>query len=184
MKLHQVRTCAMILCLATFLTISPRVLHASGIDLTVSSVSGAPGDTVTVDGTITNTGTTTVFLNNEDFTLGSGSFSNGDVTDFFFNAPLSLDPGDNSGLIALFTFDIAGGTPGGVYTGNFLDILGGPGFSDQNLLASTEFDVTVTSGATVPEPSTLPLAATGFLALLALVSMKKTRPNAFDGNRV
>jgi hypothetical protein len=182
MRLNLVRTCAMILCLVAFLAVSPRVLHATGIDLTLSPVSSAPGTTVTVDGTITNTGSTTIFLNNADFTLGSASFSNGDVTDFFFNAPFFLDAGDSSGF-ALFTFDIAGGTLGGTYTGNFLDILGGPGVSDQNLLASTEFDVTVTSSATVPEPSALPLAAMGLLSLLVLGWIKKMRLHAFDENR-
>jgi hypothetical protein len=140
-------------------------------------VSGAPGTTVTVDGTITNTGSTTIFLNNEDFTLDSSPFLlNGDVTDFFLNAPLFLAGDSNSGLIALFTFEVAGGTPGGMYTGSFLDVLGGPGFFDQNMLASTAFTVTVTSGTSVPEPSTVPLAAVGFLALAALVLVKKITP--------
>ena len=80
---------------------------------------------MTVYGTITNTGSDDVYLNSENFTLGSSSFSNGDVTDFFLNAPLSLAPDSDSGLIALFTFDVASGTPGGSYGGNFLDILGG-----------------------------------------------------------
>ena len=96
-----------------------------GVDLTLSSVSGVPGSEVTVYGTITNTGSGTVYLNNENYTLGSSNFLNGDITDFLLNAPLFLGPDANSGLIALFTFDIASGTPGGSYGGNYLDILGG-----------------------------------------------------------
>src|SRR5271170_4190874 len=73
--------------------------------LTLSPVSGAAGTTVTVDGTIANTGSTAFFLNNEGFTLGSSFFLNGDITDFFLNTPASLDGGTDTGLVALFTFD-------------------------------------------------------------------------------
>jgi hypothetical protein len=44
------------------------------------------------------------------------------------------------------------------------------------MLASTSFTVTVTSGTSVPEPSAVPLAAVGFLALAALVLVKKITP--------
>jgi hypothetical protein len=154
----------------------PALVRADGIDLSLSTVSGFGGTTVTVDGTITNTGTTEIFLNSENFTLGSAFFVNGDVTNFFLNAPLSLAGGANSGLIALFTLDIAPATPGGSYGGNFLDIFGGPGSSDQNLLASTEFTVNVTSGTSVPEPGTLPLVAVELLILGALIVASQRRP--------
>ena len=137
-----------------------------GVDLTLTSVSGAPGSEVTVYGTITNTGSGTVYLNNESYTLGSTNFLNGDVTDFFVNAPLSLGPDSDSGLIALFTFDVASGTPGGSYGGNYLDILGG-GPTDQNLLASAEYSVDVQNKA-VPEPGTIGLIALGLAGVILL----------------
>lgn len=146
---------------------------SGGVDLTLTSVSGAPGSEVTVYGTITNTGSGTVYLNNESYTLGSTNFLNGDVTDFFVNAPFTLGPDSNSGPIALFTFDVASGTPGGSYGGNFLDILGG-GPTDQDLLASTAFSVNVQNNA-VPEPGTIGLIALG----LAGVILRRRRP--FNG---
>ena len=161
----------------------PSPARADGVTLTLSSVTAAAGSTVTVDGTITNTGSTNVFLNAENFTLGTAFFGNGDVTDFFLNAPLSLSVGGSSGLLALFTFDIAPGTPPGKYGGNFLDIVGGPGSSDQNLLGGAGLTVTVTSGASIPEPGTLPLAGAGLLALAASVLLKKLTPSTFGESR-
>ncbi len=135
--------------------------------LTVLNVTGTPGQDVTVFGTITNTGTVLVYLNGEGFSLGSSSFLNGDVTNFFNNAPSSLAGGANSGLIALFSFDIAPGTAPGVYDENFLQLLGGPGQFDQNDIADAEFSVTVAS-ATVPEPETIALLALGLAGVLLL----------------
>jgi hypothetical protein len=160
----------------------PSSTRADGIDLVLSPVSGVGGATVTVDGTITNTGSATVFLNSENFTLGSVFFSNGDVTDFFLNAPLSLNGGASSGPIPLLTFDIAAGTPGGAYTANFLDIFGGPGSSDQTLLATTEFTVSVGPATSVPEPGALPLTAVGIL-ILGVYGLAKNRVvRAFGSN--
>ena len=115
---------ALILCL---FAIVPSGVQADSnqTQLTVSSVSGTAGEDVTVFGTITNTGTGRVYLNGEGYSLGSSSLLNGDVADFFANAPASLGGGANSGLIALFSFDIAPGTAPGVYDENFLQLLGG-----------------------------------------------------------
>jgi predicted secreted protein len=140
---------------------------SSQTQLTVSNVTGTPGQDVTVFGTITNTGTVLVFLNGEGFSLGSASFLNGDVTNFFANAPASLAGGTSSGLIALFSFDIAPGTAPGVYDENFLQLLGGAGKFDQNDIADAEFSVTVKSNM-VPEPGTIGMIALGLVGLLLL----------------
>jgi hypothetical protein len=166
MRVHIKIAAVMLLLLAV--AAWPRATYADGISLTLSAVAGAPGTTVTVEGTISNTGSSTVFLNGENFTLSSGFFSNSDITDFFVNAPLSLDSGTNSGLIALFTFDVAAGTPGGIYTGNFLDIVGGPGSSDANLLASAAFPVTVAPVVATPEPGIFALFGSGFALWIGL----------------
>lgn len=137
---------------------------ADGVTLTLSSVSGTPGSTVTVDGTITNDSSNTVYLNGESFTLGS-SFINGDPTDFFLNAPISLDPGGSSGLIALFAFQVASGTPNGSYSGDFLDIIGGGPSDFTDTLASADYSVDV---ASTPEPSALVLFGIGLLGFLPL----------------
>lgn len=143
-------------------------VKADSATLTLSSVSGTPGSTVTVDGTITNTGSDTVYLNSESFTLAFPPFINGDITDFFMNAPISLGPGENSGLIAIFTFEIEPGTTPGTYSGNFLDIIGGASSSDfTDTLTSAGFSVDVLGG-TAPEPGAFLLLSTGLLGLLPL----------------
>lgn len=139
--------------------------NADGVTLTLSPVSGTPGSIVTVDGTITNDTSNTVYLNSESFTLGRGSFIDGDTTEFFTSAPLSLAPNESSGLIALFAFQIQSGTPGGSYTGNFLDIIGGGPSDFVDVLASSGFSVDVLTTAT-PEPGTLLLLGTGLLGFL------------------
>lgn len=156
--------------LALFLfTIVPIGVRAdsSQTQLTLSIVTGTAGEDVTVFGTIANTGTTLVYLNAENYSLGSSSFLNGDVTDFFNNAPASLMGGSNSGLIALFSFDIAPGTAPGVYNENFLQLLGGAGQSDQNDIADAEFSVNVVPSG-VPEPETIGMIALGVAGLLLL----------------
>ena len=169
MKSKRVKVLGMasfVMCLLAIVASAARG-DGGAVDLTLSGVSGTPGSEVTVYGTITNTGSDDVTFNSENFTLGSAYFSNGDVTDFFLNAPLSLGPDSNSGLIALFTFEIGSGTPAGIYAGNFLDILGGPGASDLNDLASAEYSVNVAS-ATVPEPGTIGLIALGLVGVILL----------------
>jgi len=148
-------------------TMMPFGARADSTELTLSPVTGTAGEDVTVFGTITNTGTALVYLNGETFSLGSSSLLNGDVTDFFDNAPLSLSGGTNSGLIALFSFDIAPDTAPGVYSENFLQILGGPGMFDQNDIADAEYSVHV-EGATVPEPGTIGLIALGLAGVMLL----------------
>lgn len=150
----------------------PAAVRADGGSLTLSSVSGGPGTEVTVYGTVSNSGSSTLFLNGESFTLGSSSLQNGDVTDFFLNAPFFLVPDSNSGSIALFQFKIAPGTPGGIYTGNFLDILGGAGVFDQNVLATANFSIDVKS-STVREPGD---SAMLMLGLVILAICRKYRP--------
>lgn len=183
MRARQAKICLIATFVVSLVMTSPRLVLADGITLTLSPVSGAPGTTVTVDGTIANPGSSTIFLNTENFTLGSGFFSNGDITDFLLNAPLFLDGGSDSGLIALFTFDIAPGTPAGPYTGNFLDILGGPGSSDQNLLSSAEFLVTI-AATSVPEPSSFSLLGFGLLLGAVLVLCQKMESVHFQVERM
>jgi len=166
MRARQIKILAMLILAMSLLTLGPTPVYADGVDLTLAPVSGTPGSTVTVDGTITNDTSDTVYLNSESYTLPS-PFTNGDNTDFFLNAPLSLAPDTNSGLIALFTFEIEPGTSGGSYSGNFLDIVGGGPSDFTDVLTSSGYSVTVLS-STVPEPSALVLLSTGLLGLLLL----------------
>jgi len=167
MKTIQASTLLKATLVLFLLTVMPLGVRADSTQLTLSPVTGTAGEDVTVFGTITNTGTALVYLNGETFSLGSSSLLNGDVTDFFDNAPLSLSGGANSGLIALFSFDIAPGTAPGVYSENFLQILGGPGMFDQNDIADAEYSVHV-EGTTVPEPGTIGLIALGLAGVMLL----------------
>lgn len=162
----KISACLALAVLGLSLVVIAGSAKADGVTLTLSTVSGASGSTVTVDGTITNDSSNTVYLNGESFTLAS-SFINGDTTDFFLNAPISLDPGGSSGLIALFVFQIASGTPNGSYSGNFLDIIGGGPSDFADTLASASYTADVVSTAT-PEPSTLVLFGIGLLGFLPL----------------
>jgi hypothetical protein len=154
--------------IAFFAAILPGTLRADSTQLTLSSVSGSAGQVVTVDGTISNTGSSLINLNGENFTLGSDlNFLNGDVTDFLNNAPLFLSGNTDSGLIALFSFEIAPGTAAGTYSGNSLQILGGPGEFDLNELANTSFTISV-KGTKAPEPSPLLLLCIGLIGVLGV----------------
>jgi len=149
------------------LAMLPSSARADGGGLSLSAVTGSAGQEITVYGTISNSGGDTLYLNGESFTLGSSNFTDGDVTDFFNNAPFFLSSDSNSGSIALFSFLIAPGTPSGVYSGNALQILGGLGSADQNLIASANFTIDVTGGK-VPEPSGLILLGFGLTSLTLL----------------
>jgi hypothetical protein len=167
MKTMQLNTLLKAALILFLLTLMPFGVRADSTQLTLSPVTGTAGEDLTVFGTITNTGTVVIFLNGETFSLGSSSLLNGDVTDFFDNAPLSLSGGTNSGLIALFSFDIAPGTAPGVYSENLLQLLGGPGVLDMNEIAAADFSVTV-EGAAVPEPVTIGLIALGIAGVMLL----------------
>lgn len=162
------------------LALLPQPAHANAVTLTLSAVVGPPGNTITVDGTITNNTTSTVYLNGEDYSFGSNSylFLNGDTTDFFNNVPLSLEANTSSGLIALFAFDIVPGSLASTYGGNFLDIIGGTNSGDfTDILASSQFSVNV-SGAGLtptPEPDSLLLLVTGLFLLLAGQAVRRRK---------
>jgi hypothetical protein len=73
----------------------------------------------------------------------------------------------------LFAVDVPLGTAAADYTGAF-NILGGPGQSDQNLLATVNFTVTVDAAAsTAPEPGTIGLLG-GALALLTIIRSSRS----------
>jgi PEP-CTERM motif len=164
----QRRTLMTLGLIAFFAAVLPGTLRADSAQLTLSSVSGSAGQVVTVDGTISNTSSSLINLNGENFTLGSDlNFQNGDTTDFLNNAPFFLLGNTDSGLITLFSFEIASGTAPGTYSGNSLQIIGGPGVFDLNQLASASFTINV-KGTVAPEPSLLLLLCVGLIGVIGV----------------
>jgi hypothetical protein len=84
-----------------------------------------------------------------------------DDTDFFSNAPFSLDPSQSSGPFDIFTIDIGALATPGVISPNFFSILGGSDGGASDVIGTVMFDVTVQGTAPVPEPSELLLLLFG-----------------------
>ena|ERR1035441_9469632 len=121
------------------------------------------------DGTLTNTGDTTVFLNGDAYhgDLPNVAF---DGSPFYNNSPLFLDPGDTTGVIELFTITAPLYGPGSnFYTGTY-QITGGGDSESSDLLASENFDVNV-----IPEPSSLVLLLTGLAGLAGTLRRRLIR---------
>jgi PEP-CTERM motif len=120
-----------------------------------------PGQTgISVLATLANTDTAnTEFLNGDNVNL-PGPFTVND--EFFANTPPSLAPLTDSGLIELFTFDVAPGAAAGPYIATY-DLFGGLGAGNESnfdQLDEQTFTVVVT-----PEPSTLVLVGSALLFL-------------------
>ena len=145
--------------LAALLMIAP-ALRADGVDISVTPISGAAGSSVEVVGTVTNNTSNTVFLNGDTFSVTGPDLSLDD-TDFFVNAPLSLDPSQSSGPFDIFTIDIGASATPGVISPNFFSILGGSDAGAGDVIGTVTFDVTVQGSSPVPEPSELLLLIFG-----------------------
>src|ERR1700738_1293259 len=162
-QMHATRTRLLLVAMgALTLLLLPGAAHANQIIFTLasSSLSGAPGTTVTFQGSIQNAGAPTVFLNGDSSTTASGFLSIND-TAFFNNVPLSLDPSFGVGPVDLFSVLIDPSTPFGTYSLNLFNIVGGPDAVTQNLLATQTFTVIV-----APEPSSVLLMMAAGLCLL------------------
>jgi hypothetical protein len=83
----------------------------------------AAGDTVEFFGTITNDSSSTIFLNNDSFTLAGLSLT---FDDDFFNTPISLDAGEASQDVELFDVTVSDPLLDaiGTYAGSY-ELLGG-----------------------------------------------------------
>lgn len=113
--------------------------------LTPSSMPASPGNIVTFSGLLQNNGVSAVFLNG-DVNPGITPLFSVDDTKFFFNAPLSLAPGD-SWNGDLFDVTISPSAPAGDYSGDFT-ILGGADGSALDVIGNQTFTVTLPSAAT------------------------------------
>ena len=119
------------------------------LDVSLEPITVTPGQTgVTVFGNLTNQSGDIVFLNADSENLPSNIAVPLSISDapFFANAPLSLDNGASTGLIALFTFDVSPAAPYGFSNAGTFEVLGGQGAANQanfDVLASQNVNVTV-----------------------------------------
>src|SRR3984957_20533235 len=145
--------------LAALLMIAP-ALRADGVDISVTSISGAAGSSVEVVGTVTNNTSNTVFLNGDTFSVTGPDLSLDD-TDFFVNAPLSLDPSQSSGPFDIFTIDIGSLAAPGVISPIFYSILAVCDGGASDVIRAIMLDVRVQDTVPVPGPSELLLLLIG-----------------------
>lgn len=143
------------------------------ITLTESSQTVTQGTSVVAfDATVSNplSNSDTLFLDSAGGSTSDASVLI-DLTAFYLNAPLSLDPGQSSGPFELFDVDLQS-SASGMYSGIF-SIYDGSGVD----IGDADFSVNVLSPTTTPEPSTLVLYLFGLaLVGIVLVSQKWRRP--------
>ena len=146
---------------------------------------GAPGSSVVYDGTLTNTGSSPLFLNSDTLTLNaSPDFTPTDL--FFVNVPPELAATGGAGdsfTGALFSIAISASAPLDEIASGSLEILGG---SDPNALGTltpspVAFSLTVQSQvAAVPEPSSLGLMIVVLFG--AVAAARKRRHSRFSNH--
>jgi hypothetical protein len=158
---------------SAFLLMLGPAARADGVEVTVSTISGTAGSTVEAIGTITNDTDETVDLNGDSFSVTVPTLALDD-TDFFINAPLSLDPGMSSGPFDIFAIQISPTAAPGTVGPNIFQVLGGPDGNTFDVLGTATFNVDVEGAPTVPEPSGALLLLCG-IAALALMRRRGTR---------
>ena len=168
--------------LTTLLTCGAPAVRADGLPLTVTigTVTVTPGQTgVVVDGDIVNTSSdvvdSDVALENVPFAL-SGSI---DDSGFYNNTPYPFSPGQDSGVVGLFTFNVSPTAAPGDYIndGTFTILQFDPssptGF---DVVGLGTFTVDVVGGTvTAPEPSPLLLLFLG-IGAIALAFCRRSEP--------
>ena len=142
------------------------------ITLDNAAQSGVPGSTLQFFGTISNTGSDTVFLNSDSLNLAGGSdFTTNDL--FFTNVPVLVAANSSSGDIELFDATVSNPfadtltTYNGTYT-----VIGGVDGGAQDVLAEAAFSVNVTNAT--PEPGYFALLGIG-LALMTWLHRRRAQ---------
>ena len=137
------------------------------VSISPGTLTGNPGDTLQFFGTLTNTTSSTVFINGDTFTFPPGTVDDSP----FLTAPLSLGPNEVSGSFEMFDVIIPIDLPPATYDGTF-NVEGGADGNADDLLGTSAFHVEVESSA-VPEPASLGLLASGIAMMLAFAKKRR-----------
>jgi hypothetical protein len=141
---------------------------AQSLDVTLvnSNVSVTQGATeADFFASITNSTTSTIFLNGDNPTTSSPLLSVNDAP-FNTNAPFFLGAGQSTGPFELFAVNLTSLIAPGTYSGSVFSILGGFSNSDLVDVADSNFSVTIAS-ASIRAPEIDPASSVGALTLLA-----------------
>jgi PEP-CTERM motif len=156
-KFFHIAGIAVALCLACTAAQSTRADGVDAVTITLSSPSGAPGSTVDVDGTITNSGPDTLNLDGDNITVSAPLSVN---DEFLTNAPFTLGPG--SVTFEFFQIMIAPATAPGLYGADGSDVFSFFGdFNGVTIEDDVNFTQDVTSAVVTTEPGTLLLLCGG-----------------------
>lgn len=143
------------------LFILPIAAKADPVTLALpGSVSVQAGGSISVIGTITNGGSPSFNITSWTITLGNALLTFDDTG--FQGSPLVLNAGDSFGPIGFFDIFANSALAPGTYAGSFTV------FDEiRDLSVTKDFRITVTA-ATVPEPASMLLLASGLVGFAAL----------------
>jgi hypothetical protein len=144
--------------IASALCLAPWAARAESVTITLPAITGAPGSTVDVMGTITNSGLDVLSLDGDSLSVSAPLTAN-DM--FLNNAPFTLN-GGSSDTFEFFQIIIAPDALLGIYGTDNSDVFS---FFGASITDNVNFTVDVTGATPTPEPTSILLFASGLASL-------------------